>query len=80
MAKFGLSRDDVISMINSQGGACAICSEALGGRRQNIDHDHVTGAVRGLLCTRCNNGLGQFRDSTTILLKAVDYLNAHRAK
>jgi hypothetical protein len=39
-----------------------------------IDHDHTTGEVRGLLCPTCNAGLGHFKDSPELLLKAALYL------
>lgn len=65
---------------NAQSGQCAICSVELlpRGRQPNavaVDHNHDTGAVRGLLCRACNHGLGLFYDSPTILQSAAKYLN-----
>ncbi len=50
---------------------CAIC-----GRDKNLEiaHDHDTGAVRGVLCGRCNKGLGLFLDNAVMLRKAITYL------
>ena len=50
---------------------CAICS--IGGKL-HVDHDHATGKIRGLLCRGCNMGLGNFRDSTVYLNRAIEYL------
>jgi hypothetical protein len=63
-------------MLEDQGGVCAICSkpDEVEGRRMAIDHNHDTGAVRGLLCGNCNRGLGNFQDDIDMLKKATDYL------
>lgn len=60
----------------SQGGSCAICGRPPkpGGRRLNVDHDHVTGRVRGLLCASCNRGLAWFRDCADHLSTAAVYI------
>ena len=58
-------------MIAAQGGVCAICQDA---PAAHVDHDHATGAVRGVLCFNCNGGLGQFRDRTDVMRKAIKYL------
>ena len=58
-------------MLAAQGGLCAICREA---PAEHVDHDHETGQVRGLLCFNCNGALGQFRDRTDLMLRAVAYL------
>ena len=61
-----------------QKGLCAICAvdlNTLPTKQQTIDHCHATGAVRGLLCQHCNIGLGHFKDSKDLLLKAAEYLD-----
>jgi hypothetical protein len=75
--KYNLSIADFDSMLASQNGLCAICgTDKPPGRhgRWNVDHCHTTGKVRGLLCNRCNAGLGQFNDSPQRLLAAIQYL------
>lgn len=58
-------------------GACAICSgQNLSGKRLAVDHDHTSGKIRGLLCTTCNTGLGQFKDSIDLLERAATYLSS----
>ena len=68
---------DYLSLLASQGQRCAICGRHDGndkGHRLNIDHDHETGRVRGLLCMNCNRGLGLFDHDPLLLEKAIDYL------
>lgn len=62
-------------MFAEQDGLCAICREA---PAQHVDHDHDTKRVRGLLCFNCNGALGQFRDRTDLMLRAVAYLRDER--
>lgn len=57
-----------------QDGKCLICSGDLATLGDHIDHDHVTGVVRGLLCGSCNRGLGLFADSPQRLETAIRYL------
>lgn len=59
-----------------QGGVCAICGDAERGRSLHVDHNHNTGAVRGLLCTTCNLGIGCFADDPVRLESAIRYLYA----
>jgi len=70
---FGLSPRRLVAMLEAQGYRCPICGRELGPVFQ-VDHDHETGRVRGLLCGSCNHGLGCFRDDVGRLLAAVRYL------
>lgn len=63
--------DDRARMEKNQSGRCAICNRKA---KLVIDHCHATGFVRGLLCSRCNTGLGQFCDNTHLMEVAVEYL------
>lgn len=77
---YGISLDDFNDLAKKQNNSCAICGRPDNGNKNifpYIDHCHKTGKVRGLLCTRCNMGLGQFKDNKNTLLKAVDYLEEH---
>ena len=65
------------SMIKNHNGLCDICNSGVPGfgrKNLSIDHDHKTGSVRGLLCQKCNIGLGNFNDSPDLLKKAINYL------
>jgi Autographiviridae endonuclease VII len=61
------------TLITHQEGKCAICGE-FPNKKLCHDHDHDTGLIRGLLCHNCNTGLGHFKDSEKLLLKAIEYL------
>jgi hypothetical protein len=68
-------------MIIRQRDRCAICSRTQpysDGRSWCIDHDHVTGQVRGLLCSDCNRAIGLLRDDPKTLRSAVQYVERHR--
>jgi hypothetical protein len=59
----------------SQGGRCAICKEWGEYKKLHVDHNHITGKVRGFLCPNCNKGLGHFLDDSDLLRKAADYID-----
>ena len=61
-------------MYNSQNKCCKICCRHIDLENSAIDHNHITGHIRGLLCTTCNRALGLFKDSPKILESALDYL------
>ncbi len=76
-ANYGISLDAYNDMLVQQTGVCAIC-EKKSARRLCVDHCHSTRVVRGLLCDRCNTGLGSFEDRSSLMLKAIAYLDASR--
>lgn len=70
-SKYGLSADAYASMCLSQDNKCLLCLRDV---KLVVDHDHVTGRVRGLLCRKCNSGLGLFLDNSDALLRASTYV------
>jgi hypothetical protein len=71
----GATLEDYDAMFAQQGGVCAICKQPpLDGKHLSVDHCHATGAIRGLLCGKCNSGLGMFADEPGRLIAAVNYL------
>lgn len=68
---YGLSRDQFIAATKEANGHCRICQKP---SKLVIDHDHETGAVRGLLCGKCNTMLGMADENLVTLLRAVVYL------
>ncbi|HSO95713.1 MAG TPA: endonuclease VII domain-containing protein [Acidimicrobiia bacterium] len=72
---FGLSAEDYEVMLAHQEGRCALCKRLPSkGRSLHVDHNHKTGVVRGLLCFRCNAGMGQFREDIFRFADAIVYL------
>ncbi len=72
-----ITEEQYIEIFNKQKGRCNIC-----GKHQDelktalhIDHNHLTGKIRGLLCMKCNRGIGYLNDNIDLLLKAIDHLN-----
>jgi Recombination endonuclease VII len=72
---YGMTPEKREEMFNAQGRCCAVCkSTEHGGRGWQIDHDHATDEVRGILCQHCNLALGQAKDSIEILQALIEYL------
>ena len=80
LRKYGISLAEFEEMEIKQNGACAICGKKevhknqWGNVRLSVDHCHISGKVRGLLCKNCNTGLGGFKDNIENLSKAISYL------
>lgn len=70
---YGISKDEYAAMKERQNQACAIC-KIPSQKRLVVDHCHTTGAVRGLLCDKCNFGIGLLRESPDVLRSAIAYL------
>lgn len=75
--RFGITVEDYTAILAAQGGVCKICGKTQN-KRLAVDHCHVTGIIRGLLCANCNTGLGLFLDDPELLDKAIGYLNEER--
>lgn len=74
VARYKVSLEFVIDLYKSQNERCAICRTPVDFETSRIDHDHITGKVRGILCTSCNTGIGLFKDSPEILINASRYI------
>lgn len=72
--KYGLTLEDVDAMYIAQDGCCEICRNATKLSDLRVDHCHETGTIRGLLCHKCNVGLGHFNDNIEFLTRAIQYL------
>ena len=78
--EYGLSLNDYDEMLNAQSGQCAICKAyptvSIKGHIPQlcVDHEHISGSVRGLLCPNCNKALGLMRDSVTNAAAMASYL------
>lgn len=73
LRRYGLTREALEGLLIAQKYQCAICGRNIR-KRHVVDHDHASGAVRGLLCRFCNSSLGHFGDSTEAIQKVLDYL------
>ena len=89
--RYGLEWDAYLQLVASSDGKCMLCgdpfvvfkagSTSKTGRNRtsmHIDHDHITGKIRGLLCGPCNTGLGHFQDNPERLYAAATWIEAHR--
>ena len=76
---YGITLAEFEAMLAAQGGRCATCSAAATSDARHstlhVDHDHVTGRVRGLLCSGCNHALGKVNDDPVVLRALADYLD-----
>lgn len=76
LRRYGLTLEDYDALVTRQGGGCAICGGQPTRSYFDVDHDHYTQQVRGLLCHRCNIAIGTFSDNPDLITKALAYLTA----
>ena len=72
MRRYGIGADEVDKLIRRQGGLCAVCRRR---EAKQVDHDHETGAVRGIVCLLCNAAMGAFHDDPDLIRRAIAYVD-----
>jgi hypothetical protein len=74
--RYNITPEDYKELFDIQEGKCAICGTHQNDLKQNlcVDHNHKTGAIRGLLCGKCNRGIGNLNDNIITLENAINYL------
>lgn len=75
---YGITLSQYEDTFQRQNGCCAICHRPQSSlkKKLGVDHNHITGKVRGLLCYECNYGLGYFKDNADILIQGAKYINS----
>ena len=74
--RFGLTTEEFSDMIVEQNSMCKICGDGFDEtNKPQIDHNHETGKVRGLLCRNCNTSLGLLKENTDTILNMISYIN-----
>ena len=76
-SKYGITLTENNVLLQKQNNKCKICLVEFSNVTPNVDHCHTTNKIRGLLCRACNTGLGQFKDNTKLLTKAINYLEEY---
>jgi hypothetical protein len=81
-SRFGINNTQYEEMLNLQSNSCSICKKHKDEFTYHlvVDHCHVTGKIRGLLCKKCNLGIGHLNDDITILENSIEYLKKHKNK
>lgn len=77
LKRYSMTVSNYLALYDAQSGCCGICAEPFNSpysRSVQIDHDHATGKIRGLLCSDCNTSLGKFGDDLEGIMRAVRYL------
>ena len=74
---YKVTKEQYDALLASQGGFCAICGGPPDRLFYCIDHSHKTGKIRGLLCHKCNSGIGMFQECLANIKKAVEYIERY---
>lgn len=73
--QYNITLSEYNRLFDHQLGKCYICGKEQEKKRLAIDHDHKTGKLRGLLCHKCNMGIGMFNEDVSLLINAINYIN-----
>lgn len=76
---YGITLEEYEAMYEIQNGLCAICNKEETNKLLAVDHCHGTGKVRGLLCAKCNQGIGHFNDDSNLLERAIKYVQGNNS-
>lgn len=77
LKRYSISKEDFQNILKKQNNVCVICKNK-DERSLSVDHDHKTNKNRGLLCRKCNIGLGFFNDDIKLLKEAIKYLESYK--
>lgn len=78
MVNFGISLEEYQNMLKNQDYKCAICKDPPSDNKcLSVDHNHITGQVRGLLCTKCNSAIAYLKEDKSIIQNALSYLTKY---
>lgn len=78
MYKYGINPEQYQELVNKSSGKCDLCGKKVANKRLQIDHDHSTGEIRGLLCIDCNTSLGKLGDNIKGIYSALEYLKGDK--
>ncbi len=79
--KYNITLEDYNKLLDKQNSVCAICGRTEMNNANKVlcvDHNHNTGAIRGLLCGLCNSGIGHFQDDIILIRKSISYLKQYK--
>lgn len=78
--KYNLTKDEYLFLLKRQDSCCAICHahESKLSKSLSVDHNHITGQVRGLLCTNCNTALGLLKENIDLYKRSIQYIELHK--
>lgn len=76
--RYGITLQEYNKLLKKQNGVCAICKKTEINRKLSVDHNHETGKIRGLLCQKCNAGIGMFQDNIKLFQNVIGYLRKSR--
>jgi hypothetical protein len=79
--KYGINADEFNNLLEKQNGCCAICGKKYEKRlRFSVEHDHISGKIRGITCHKCNIGIGMFEENVYTLKSAIEYIEKNNGK